>query len=79
MSWGAGGALLWLLGGQAEEEGEQGRVGLPDQMPDKLWGPAHDQAAAEASEAFPELGPVMRWPGSPPVSPVFTKWSAAES
>ena len=43
-------ALFWLLGGQAEEGGEQGRVGLPDQMPDKLWGPAHDQAAAEASE-----------------------------
>jgi hypothetical protein len=46
------------------------------------------EAAAEASDrravggeegAFPELGPVMRWPGEPPVSPVFTKWRAAES
>ena len=39
----AGAALFWLLGGQAEEGGEQGRVGLPDQRPDKLWGPAHDR------------------------------------
>ena len=27
-------ALFWLLAGQAEEGGEQGRVGLPDQRPD---------------------------------------------
>ena len=50
VSWLAGVAMFWLLGGQAEEGGEQGRVGLPDQRPDKHWGPAHDQAAAEASE-----------------------------
>ena len=30
----AGVALFWLLDGQAEEGGEQGRVGLPDQRPD---------------------------------------------
>ena len=32
--WVAGAALLWLLVGQAEEGGEQGRVGLPNQRPD---------------------------------------------
>jgi len=47
---GRGVALIWRLDGQAEEGGEQGRVGLPDQRPDSHWGPAHDQAAAEASE-----------------------------
>jgi len=30
----AGVALFWLLDGQAEEGGEQGRVGLPGQRPD---------------------------------------------
>jgi hypothetical protein len=32
--WVAGAALFWLLVGHAEEGGEQGRVGLPDQRPD---------------------------------------------
>ena len=45
------------------------------------------EAAAEASDrravggeegAFPELGPVMRWPGESPVSAVFTQCSAVE-
>ena len=42
----------------------------------RMTGPQRRPASLRV---FPELGPVMRWPGEPPVSPVFTKWRAAES
>jgi len=47
---GRGDAGFWLLDGQAEEGGWKGRLSLAGQRPDKYRGPAHDRAAAEASE-----------------------------
>ena len=68
---GRGVAICWLLGGQAEEGGEQGRVGLPDQRPDELGGQrmTRPQRRPASLRAFPEPGLVMRWPGvgAPPV------------
>jgi hypothetical protein len=37
------------------------------------------QRSESFRKAFAERGLVMRWPGFSPVSPVLTKWSAAES
>ena len=42
----------------------------------RMTGPQRRPASLRA---FPELGPVMRWPGNSPVSAVFTQCSAAES
>jgi hypothetical protein len=71
---GARGRVVLASGRAVEESGSRGRVKPPGQRQERFRGPAHDRAAAEASEVrgtslepWPELGPVMRWPGLPPV------------
>jgi hypothetical protein len=72
-------AWPWLKGGGVSLQAKRGaRVarGEADIGGQRMTRPQRRPASLRA---FPELGPVMRWPGSPPVSAVFTKCRAAES
>ena len=67
--------------GRPRREGSRDELACPTRGQTNFGGQrmTRPQRRPASLRAFPELGPVMRWPGEPPVSPVFTKWSAAES
>jgi hypothetical protein len=67
--------------GRLRREGSRDELACPTRGQTNIGGQrmTGPQRRPASLRAFPELGPVMRWPGKPPVSPVFTKWRAAES
>jgi hypothetical protein len=51
LSWGAGAALFWLLGGQAEEGARKDELACPARGQTEVGGQRMTEAAAEASDS----------------------------
>jgi len=81
VSWGAGSRSSGFWAGRPRREGSRDELACPTRGQTNFGGQrmTRPQRRPASLRAFPEPGLVMRWPGSPPVSAVFTKWSAAES
>ncbi len=81
LSWGAGSRSSGFWPGRLRREGSRDELACPARGQTNIGGQrmTGPQRRPASLRAFPELGPVTRWPGEPPVSAVFTKYSAVES
>jgi len=81
LSWGAGSRSSGFWPGRLRRKGSRDELACPARGQTNIGGQrmTGPQRRPASLRAFPELGPVTRWPGEPPVSAVFTKYSAVES